>query len=95
MRAFFWVGLLVALVMVGVSHPSVHAHHSSAPFYDAEQEIEVIGVVERFVFRNPHSFLYVEADNEDGDSVVWGNRDGRFRIDDASRVDPKHHRGWG
>ena len=71
MRAFFWLGLLVALVVVGLSHPSVDAHHSSAPFYHAEQEIEVLGVVERFVFRNPHSFLYVEADDEEGASVVW------------------------
>ena len=71
MRAFFWLGLLVALVVVGLSHPSVDAHHSSAPFYDAEQEVEVVGGVERFVFRNPHSFLYVEAAGDDGASLVW------------------------
>ena len=28
-------------------------------------------MVQRFVFRNPHSFLYVEARDEDGNTVEW------------------------
>ena len=47
------------------------AHHASAPFYDAEQSVEAVGTVTRFVFRNPHSFLYVDAEDEGGEVVHW------------------------
>ena len=50
--------LTVGLLMTGVP---TDAHHASAPFYDQENEVETQGVVTRFVFRNPHSFLYVDV----------------------------------
>ena len=34
------------------------AHHSSAPFYDATKRVEAQGPVTKFLFKNPHSFLY-------------------------------------
>ena len=56
------VGVVVALI-VGVP---VGAHHASAPFYDSAKSVEANGVVTRFVFRNPHSFLYVDAEGDNG-----------------------------
>ena len=47
------------------------AHHSSAPFYDASGKIEVQGSVTRFLFKNPHSFLYVKATDEKGQEAEW------------------------
>lgn len=46
------------------------AHHSSAPFYDATKQVEAQGVVTKLLLRNPHSFLYFEA-NENGKKVEW------------------------
>lgn len=46
------------------------AHHSSAPFYDSAKTIERQGRVTRFLFKNPHSFLYFEA-SEAGTPVEW------------------------
>ena len=47
------------------------AHHSNAPHYDRERPIVIEGVVEEFEFVNPHAFLHILAENENGESVVW------------------------
>lgn len=49
----------------------VLAHHSSAPFYDPETRVELEGAVTRFVFRNPHAFLYLDVTEEDGAVTEW------------------------
>ena len=70
-----WLSFSVAAVLLCValvlSARSTSAHHSSAPFYDDQKSVEAVGVVKRFVFRNPHSFLYVEAEDEAGEMVEW------------------------
>jgi uncharacterized protein DUF6152 len=47
------------------------AHHSSAPFYDATRKMELEGSVTRFLFKNPHSFLYFEVTDDKGQKVEW------------------------
>jgi hypothetical protein len=47
------------------------AHHSAAPFYDATKHVEVQGTVTRFLFKNPHSFLYFEVTDEKGQKAEW------------------------
>jgi len=49
----------------------VLAHHSAAMF-DDEQEVILTGTVTRFDYLNPHSWLYIEAVNEDGTTTAWG-----------------------
>ena len=64
----------VALAIIGLAvHLDVptRAHHSSAPFFDETKSVEVVGVVSKFVFRNPHSFLYIQTTDEDGTEVEW------------------------
>ncbi len=46
------------------------AHHSSAPFYDATKRVEAQGPVTKFLFKNPHSFLYFEEADAKG-KVEW------------------------
>ncbi len=69
MKALLWVSgvVLVAAVLV----TSVGAHHASAPFYDPEKSVEAVGTVTKFVFRNPHSFVYLDAVNADGTTTAW------------------------
>ena len=72
-RVLAWllcIGVVIVVGLVITNAPAI-AHHSSAPFYDDTKSVEVIGVVQRFVFRNPHSFLYVEAPGENGETVEW------------------------
>ena len=73
MKSLLLVSSLAAVVVTGlvITGFPAEAHHSSAPFYDDAQEVEVVGTVTRFNFRNPHSFLYIEAENDDGEMVEW------------------------
>ncbi len=47
------------------------AHHSGAMF-DSETELTMRGTVTRFDYVNPHSWLYVNVENEDGSVTEWG-----------------------
>lgn len=47
------------------------AHHSAVMF-DDEQEITVNGVVSEFQYTNPHSWLLVDVEEEDGSVTTWG-----------------------
>ena len=73
MKAILWISSLAAVVALGfvLTTPPAEAHHSSTPFYDDTQDVEVIGTVLRFNFRNPHSFIFIEAENQDGEMVEW------------------------
>ena len=58
----FGAGLLLAPVL---------AHHASGPFYDPENRVDIQGTVTRFVFRNPHAYLFVEVPDADGELIEW------------------------
>jgi hypothetical protein len=47
------------------------AHHSFAMF-DSSKERIVEGTVVRWAFNNPHTWLYIEAADENGEMVTWG-----------------------
>ena len=49
----------------------VLAHHASTPFYDSETVVDLEGSVIRFVFRNPHAFLFVDVEDENGQASEW------------------------
>ncbi|HIC57899.1 MAG TPA: hypothetical protein EYO94_10900 [Acidobacteria bacterium] len=73
MKAWAWlvaVGMM-AVAVAGIAWVPVGAHHASAPFYDGTKSVEANGVVTRFVFRNPHSFLYVDAEGDAGEMIAW------------------------
>ena len=73
MKGLLWAAALVAVVGGGllITGLTVDAHHASAPFYDDTKEVEAVGTVERFVFRNPHSFLFISGENDAGEMVEW------------------------
>ena len=47
------------------------AHHSFSGVFDAQKVLTVKGVVTRFEWVNPHSFLYVDAKGENGQVEHW------------------------
>ena len=71
MKVLLWLAAALVVGVVWVTSVPAIAHHASAPFYDSEQSVEAVGTVTRFVFRNPHSFLYVDAEGEGGEVVQW------------------------
>ena len=68
-----WLGTAAVIVAAAVLLKTVPAmaHHSSAPFYDATKKAEAMGPVTKFLFKNPHSFLYIEAVDDKGQKVEW------------------------
>lgn len=63
-----WAAAAAALLLITVP---VVAHHSSAPFYDATRKVEAQGPITKFLFRNPHSFLFFESTDDKGQKVEW------------------------
>jgi hypothetical protein len=68
---FFMAAAAVAATGLGFLVAPVIAHHASAPFYNPETRVEIDGPVTRFVFRNPHAFLYLDGPGDDGQTVEW------------------------
>ena len=57
---------VAALLDTGLS-----AHHSFSGEFDGQKVLTVKGVVTRFEWVNPHSFLYVDAKDENGQVEHW------------------------
>jgi Family of unknown function (DUF6152) len=71
--------LILALVIAAaaiVSSGRAFAHHSFAATYFEDKTQKVEGKLVQFLFRNPHSFIQVEAEDENGMvqryAVEWG-----------------------
>jgi len=56
------------------------AHHSGAMFED-QRMLELGGTVTHFDYVNPHAWLYVNVENEDGSVTEWG-----FELDAPPRL---------
>jgi Family of unknown function (DUF6152) len=63
-------GVLAAALLVTAT-PQASAHHSAAPF-DMTQQITVTGAVEKWMWSNPHSWLYISVKKPDGTKQIWG-----------------------
>lgn len=64
------VALLSCLLLISVS---ATAHHSFRSQYDANQPLNVTGVVTKVEWMNPHVYFYIDvADEDSGDIQNWG-----------------------
>ena len=61
----------IVIVVVLLSGVSAYAHHSQAAQYDTSKEVKIQGTLVQFQFRNPHTFIQVEAPDESGNMVRW------------------------
>ncbi len=62
--------VLPAIVLVGVA-TAAQAHHSFTATYFEDRTIQIEGKLLQFMFRNPHSFVHVEAPDENGKMQRW------------------------
>ena len=60
----------LALGSAGLAFMPAAAHHSQV-MYDGDTEIEMRGVVEEFDWTNPHTWLYVTIEEENGANSQW------------------------
>ena len=63
------LGQTITILAVTVALPA-SAHHSNVIF-DRDTEITIRGAVTRYIWRNPHVYLYVETPNEAGGTSEW------------------------
>ena len=61
----------ISFILLACLVPSLHAHHSNAMF-DDKVELIMTGVVTKFDYVNPHSWLYIDVTAEDGSITQWG-----------------------
>ena len=61
---------LAATGLAAVASTSTHGHHSTAVF-DYGTEITIKGTVSSFSYRNPHAYLNVDVEGEDGTVDTW------------------------
>jgi hypothetical protein len=65
--------ILAGALVFGVT---VYAHHSQNAQYDTSKQVKIEGTLVQFQFRNPHTFVHVEAPDENGViqrwSIEWG-----------------------
>src|SRR5712691_6775894 len=64
-----WVIAIAGVVLVGTA-PAL-AHHSFTAEYDANQPIELKGVVTKVEWTNPHARFYVDVKDDRGDVSNW------------------------
>ena len=64
---------MVILVVAGalLVGTSAYAHHSFGATYNGNEEIRLDGTLVQFVFRNPHSFVHIEAPDKNGNIQRW------------------------
>ena len=62
-----------------VSGARLYAHHSFAATYHEDQTTKIEGTIVQFQFRNPHSFVQVDAPDAKGVMQRWGVEWGRGR----------------
>ena len=60
---------LVTFLTLGSSR--TFAHHAFYSTYDRDKVIKIEGTLKEFIWRNPHSFVRVEAPDEKGEAQSW------------------------
>ena len=62
--------LVVGIASLLIAQPGL-GHHSGEMF-EREKAITLSGTVKEFRYINPHSWLIVDIENEDGSTTTWG-----------------------
>jgi hypothetical protein len=63
--------LALATVLALAVGTTVSAHHSFGATYDVNKKIQLKGKLVQFAYRNPHSFVHVEAPDDNGVVQRW------------------------
>lgn len=54
-----------------LSGAAAWAHHSFAAFYDMNEPISITGKIVQVRLANPHSWFFLDVENENGEVVRW------------------------
>jgi hypothetical protein len=62
---------LVVIAVALLAATSVYAHHSYSATYDVAREVRLEGKLLQFAFKNPHSFVTIQAPDDSGTVQRW------------------------
>jgi len=60
-----------AVILLMLSGGLTFAHHSASATYIFGKSVKIDGTLKEFIWRNPHSFMKVEAPDEKGEMQMW------------------------
>jgi len=60
-----------AFTLLTLSGGLAYAHHSVAAMYIYGKSVRIEGTLKEFIWRNPHSFMKVEAPDDKGEKQIW------------------------
>jgi hypothetical protein len=60
-----------ALILLTFGGGLIFAHHSASATYIYGKSVRIEGTLKEFIWRNPHSFMKVEAPDEKGERQIW------------------------
>ena len=63
--------LLLIAAAAALTASTTLAHHSFAATYETGKSITLEGAIVQFVYRNPHSFVHIDAPDASGVSQRW------------------------
>jgi Family of unknown function (DUF6152) len=62
---------LSALTLLTLGGGLTFAHHSASATYIHGKSVKIEGTLKEFIWRNPHSFMKVQAPDEKGEMQIW------------------------
>jgi len=63
--------IIVCAIAIMLLAVAAHAHHSYAATYDTSKEVKLNGKLVQFIFRNPHSYVTIQAPDAKGAMQRW------------------------
>jgi hypothetical protein len=60
-----------AVVLLTFGGGLTFAHHSASATYIVGKSVRIDGTLKEFLWRNPHSFMRVEAPDDKGEKQLW------------------------
>lgn len=61
----------VAAMMMWGSGAPVEAHHAFSAEFDANRPLQLRGTVSKTEWINPHSWIHIDVEGEDGEVTTW------------------------
>lgn len=63
--------LTTLMAIAGITFSSLSPAHHSTAMFDSSKKITLQGTVKKFMFTNPHSWLYLTVVDDKGVESVW------------------------